>query len=366
MRIAFIGQKGLPAQNGGIERYVENLSANLAKRGHEVLVYSRYYYRAGIKEYKGVRIIAVPSLKSKNFEAITHTFFACLDVIFRKVDVINFQAIGPSSLIWLVKLFKPKTPVVFTFHCKDYEHQKWGGFARWYLKTGEKLACRFADKTLVTSHVLGEYVKEAYNFSPTYSPCGAYIEEKIPVRDIRRWGLEDGNYIAYIGRLVRHKGVHYLIKAFKEIQTDKKLVIVGDSAHTDDYVQEIKAMAKDDERIIFTGNQSGSLLKELFSNTYVFVQPSEYEGMSVALMEAMGHQLACLVSDIPQNLEGIGKAGLSFKDKDAGDLREKLAYLINNPDEAKRLGQAAGERIQKEYNWESITSDVEQIYKSLK
>ena len=363
MKIAFIGQKGVPTQNGGIERYVENLALNLVNKGVEVLVYSRRYYSRGIKEYKGIKVISLPSIKSKNFEAITNTFFASLDVIFRKVDAINFQAIGPASMIWLVKLLKPKTPVIFTFHCQDYYHKKWGLFARLYLKFGEKIGCRYADKVVVTSRVLGAYVKETYGFDPIYIPYGAYDQEAVPVRDIRRWALDEKNYVAYIGRLVRHKNVHLLIDAFKRIKTDKKLVIVGSSSYTDDYVRELMDLAKDDERIVFTDNQSGHVLNELFSNAYAFVQPSEYEGLSVALLEAMGWGLACLVSDIPQMLEGIADAGLSFKEGNVNDLKDKLEYLLDNPIEAVRLGQAAQDRIKQEYNWPGVASQLEAVYR---
>ena len=364
MKIAFIGQKGVPTQNGGVERYVENLALSLVNRGIEVLVYSRRYYSRGIKEYKGIEVISLWSLKSKNFEAITNTFFACLDVIFRKVDIINFQAIGPASLIWLVKILKPKTPVIFTFHCQDYYHKKWGAFARFYLKFGERIGCRYADKVVVTSKVLKEYVKEIYGFDPIYIPYGAYTQEKAPVKDIRRWALEDKNYISYIGRLVRHKNVHLLIEAFKAIKTDKKLVIVGGSSYTDDYVKELMDLAKDDDRIIFTDNQSGQVLNELFSNSYAFIQPSEYEGLSVALLEAMGWGLACLVSDIPQSLEGIADAGLSFRDGNTEDLKNKLEFLLANPLEAERLGAAARERIKHEYNWPGVASQLEAVYRT--
>lgn len=359
MKIAFIGQKGVPTKNGGIEKYTENLALNLVARGHEVFVYARGNYSEGIKEYKGIKVISVPSFKSKNLDAITGTFFACLNVAFKKVDIINFQAVGPASLIWLIKILKPRTPVIFTFHCQDYYHQKWGGFARWYLKFGEKTGCRLADKVIVTSQVLASYVQETYNFNPLYIPYGAETPEKLAVKDIRRWGLEEKNYILSVGRLVGHKGVHYLIEAYKQIKTDKKLVIVGASSYTDQYVQKLHELAAGDERIIFTDNQAGLVLNELFSNAYLFVQPSEYEGLSVALLEAMGWSLSCLVSDIPQNKEGIGETGTTFKNNDVNDLKIKLENLLNNPAANEHFGQLARNRIKEEYNWPKITSKIE-------
>lgn len=365
MKIVFIGQKGIPAKNGGVERYVESLALNLAEQGQEVFVYSRKNYSLGLKEYKGVKIISLPSLPGKNFEAISHTFMACLDVLFRKVDVIHFQSIGPASLLWLVKLLKPRTPVVFTFHCQDYYHQKWGGFAKWYLKFGEKVGCLWADKIIVISKELNNYVKNNYKKEAVYIPNGASLNELMPVREIRGFGLEGNDYLVSVSRLVRHKGIQYLIAAYKQLKTDKKLVIVGDGAYTDDYVRELHDLAKGNDNIIFTGNQSGRALAELYSNAYAFVQPSESEGLSIALLEAMSYGRPCVVSDIEANKEALGNTGLIFKDKDVNDLKDKLEYLLNNSNQANTFGAAALERVKLEYNWKNIVASVQKVYNEL-
>lgn len=367
MRIAFIGQKGVPAKNGGVEKYVENLAINLAASGQDILVYNRRnYLPAQLQEFKGVKIINLPSLRSKNLEAISHTFLACLDVLFRKVDIIHFQSIGPASLMWLVKLLKPRTTIVFTFHCQDYYHQKWGFFARRYLRFGERIGCLFADKIITVSKELTEYAAREYKKDPIYIPNGANPVEKTPVREIRRWGLEEKNYIVYIGRLVRHKGVHYLIEAYKHLKTDKKLVIVGEGSYTDDYVADLQKLTGDDNNIIFTGNQTGRILSELYSNAYIFVQPSESEGLSIALLEAMAYKTACLVSDIRANLEATGPAGLFFANKDAGDLGLKLQTALDNPEKVMEKANEGFERVKKEFNWRNISDKVLGVYKSLK
>ncbi|MFA5023847.1 MAG: glycosyltransferase family 4 protein [Patescibacteria group bacterium] len=365
MKIVFIGQKGIPAKNGGVERYVESLALNLSQKGHEVLVYSRRNYSLGLKEYKGVKVISLPSLPGKNFEAITHTFLACLDLIFRPVDVIHFQSIGPASLMWLVKILKPRTPIVFTFHCQDYYHQKWGRLARWYLKFGEKIGCLWADKIITISKELNNYVTRVYQKQALYIPNGATISELMPVQDIRRFGLEENNYLVAVSRLVRHKGLQYLIAAYKNLKTDKKLVIVGGSAYTDDYVQELHEMAKDNPNIIFTGNQSGRALAELYSNAYAFVQPSESEGLSISLLEAMSYGRACVVSDIEANQEALAGTGLIFKDKDINDLQSKLEFLLANSEEIAKFGQAALKRVKAEYDWQNIVSEIEKVYNEL-
>jgi len=365
MKIVFIGQKGIPAKTGGVERHVESLALKLAADGQEVLVYSRHNYSLGLKEYKGVKIISLPNLPGKNFEAITHTFLACLDVIFRKVDVIHFQSIGPASLLWLVKLLKPRTPIVFTFHCQDYYHQKWGRVAKWYLKFGEKIGCLWADKIIVISKELNNYVTHKYKKTAIYIPNGASVNEILPPKEIRRYGLEENNYLVAVSRLVRHKGLQYLVEAYKQLKIDKKLVIVGAGAYTDDYVRELHDLAKGDDNIIFTGNQSGRSLAELYSNAYAFIQPSESEGLSIALLEAMSYGRACLVSDIEANQEALGDTGLTFKNKDVNDLKNKLEYLLSNPEQIAILGQKALARVATEYNWENIVTSTQKVYNEL-
>ncbi|MFA5000290.1 MAG: glycosyltransferase family 4 protein [Patescibacteria group bacterium] len=363
MKIVFIGQKGIPARTGGVERYVESLASNLTALGQEVLVYSRKAYLPDkIKEYKGAKIITLPALRGKNFEAISHTFFACLDLLWRKVNIIHVQSVGPASLIWLIKLLKPRVPVIFTFHCQDYYHQKWGLFARLYLRFGEWIGCRLADKVITISKELTEYVGRRYGREAIYIPNGATPSEKVSVQEIRRWGLEGNDYFVYIGRLVRHKGVRYLIDAYKRLKTDKKLVIVGEGSYTDDYVRELHAAAEGDDRIIFTGNQTGRALAELYSNAYLFIQPSESEGLSIALLEAMGYKTACLASDIIANIEALGQTGFYFSNKNTDDLEAKLRIALENPEQVAAKAAEGYERIKQEFDWRDIAKKVLAVY----
>jgi glycosyltransferase involved in cell wall biosynthesis len=366
MKIAFIGQKGIPTKTGGVERQVEDLALNLVKAGHEVFVYARSSYNPEkLREWQGVKIITVPSVPSKNLDAITATFFACLDLIRRKYDVIHFQSIGPASMLWLAKIFNPRTPIVFTFHCQDYHHKKWGAFARTYLKFGERVGNLLADKVIITSHALLRYAKNKYHNDPVYIPSSAKLTELVAANEIKKWGLTKDNYIAYIGRLVRHKGVHFLIKAYQGVKTDKKLVIVGEGSYTDDYVKELHDLAGNNPNIIFTGNQSGSILKELFSNTAIFVQPSESEGLSFALLEGMAYARPCLVSDIEPNLEALADTGVAFKSGDYQDLQIKLQNMLDNQASLPTMGAAALERVKTEYDADNIAKHTADLYQEI-
>ncbi len=367
MKIIFIGQKGVPSKSGGVEKHVEELAVGLAAKGHEVLAYTRPHYTdPNVTEYKGIKLISLPSLKTKNLDAISHTFLACLDLMRRKVDVIHFHSIGPSSLIWLARIIKPSAKIVATFHCQDYYHKKWSLFGRMYLKFGEWMACHAADKTITVSKQLKIYASNEYGVNAEYIPNGVPTADFKSVNEIKTlWDLEKDSYILAVSRLVRHKGIHYLIEAFKKLATDKKLVIVGEGAFTDDYVTEIKALASTDNRIIFTGAQHGDVLKELLSNAYLFVQPSESEGLSIALLEAMSYAKTAVVSDIPENMEAISDTGVTFNSQNAFSLSDKLSALLNDPQRVFELGQTAMKRAASEYNWEMIVSNTEQLYGQL-
>jgi glycosyltransferase involved in cell wall biosynthesis len=367
MKIYFIGQKGIPAKFGGVERHVEELAIRLAKKGHEVYAYTRPNYTSRtMKEYKGVNLISLPSISSKNLDAISHTFRACLDVVKRDADIVHFHSIGPSSLLWLVKIMKPGTPVIATFHTRCYTHAKWGGFAKLYLKFGEIVTCTLPDRTIAISRSLTDFALRKYGKICQYIPNGVQKTRYAKPELIKKlWDLEKGSYILTVSRLVRHKGIHYLIKAYQGLNTKKKLVIVGDSAYTDDYVNEIRQMAYGNPDIIFTGNQSGQVLNELLSNAFVFVQPSESEGLSIALLEAMAFGLATVVSDIPENKEAVEQSGVTFKNKDANDLKKELEYLLKRPATIKRLGEAAKKRAIETYDWENITKETIKVYNTI-
>lgn len=366
MRIAIIGQKGIPALTGGVEKHVEDLSTRLVKAGHEVLVYTRPNYTdPGIKEHEGVELVSLPSVATKHLDAITHTFRVIMDVAKRNVDVIHFHSIGPSSLIWLAKLLKPNTPVVATFHSKCYQHQKWGVLAKLYLKLGEIAACKLADRTITVSRKLRDYAIKKYSSNAIYAPNGVPVMEQKEIRNIKYMGLKKNGYILAVSRLIRHKGLQYLVKAYKELNTDKKLVIVGDGGYTDDFVKELKELAAENDNIIFAGNQSGRNLKELFSNAYLFVQPSESEGLSIALLEAMAYGRATLVSDIPENMEVIGPLGFTFRNKNHRDLAARLRTLLKNPDIVEKMGEMERQRVADEYNWGDIVDKIEKIYNNV-
>jgi len=232
---------------------------------------------------------------------------------------------------------------------------------------GENIACHLADKIVAISKELEIYIAKNHRKESLYIPNGANLRERVAVQDIRRFGLEGDDYIVAISRLVRHKGLHHLIRAYQKIDSKKKLVIVGDSAHTDDYAEELRLLADNNPNIIFTGNQTGRPLAELFSNAHLFVQPSESEGLSISLLEAMSYGLPCLASDIPANKEALEDNGYFFQNASVDDLKEKLEKILSlDESELKEKGEKAKNRVRQEYDWQGISQKILRLYKDLK
>jgi len=370
MRIAFIGQKGIPTIYGGVERHVEELAVNLAHRGHDVTVYTRSYYTPTTKHsFRGVKLVSLWSLKTKHLDAISHTLFATLHAIRHRYDIIHYHGVGPSLLSFLPKALGAKSKVIATFHSVDRKHKKWGPIARYFLWLGEWAIVSFPDQTISVSRTIQEYCLLVHKKQTIYIPNG--VSQNLPRNQkpsmIRRtFGLMADQYILAVSRLIPHKGIHTLIEAFKNLETKKNLVIVGDAFYTDSYVKKLQTLAGSDQRIIFTGFQKGKMLAELFSNAYLFVLPSEAEGLPIALLEAASFGRCVLASNIPENIEVVranGQVlGYTFRNKDTADLSRKLRQLIERPDMIKHRGALARKVINHEFNWQTIARDVEQLY----
>lgn len=372
MKIAMIGHKRIPSREGGIEVAVEEISTRLVQKGYEVDVYNRKSKKnKNIKSsknnkeskkdkyYKDIKIITIPTLNMKGIEAAVYSLFATIVAIFKKYDVIHYHAEGPCAMLWIPHLLKIKT--VATIHGLDWKRAKWGGFASKYIKFGEKIAAKYADEIVVLSKDIQKYFKEEYNRDTIYIPNGVNKPEKRKPDIInKKYGLSKNSYILFLARIVPEKGLHYLIEAYKQINTDKKLVIAGGGSHTDDYVKSIKNMVKDNNNIIMTGFVKGKELDELYSNCYIYCLPSDVEGMPISLLEAMSYGSNCLVSDIEENTQVIGKYAQTFKKSDKNDLKEKLNNMLQG--KGLKDSKEIEKYILEKYRWENVIEELEKIY----
>lgn len=372
MKIAMIGHKRIPSREGGVEVVVEKLSLRMVKLGHQVDVYNRLGHHVSgeendfvrLKNYNGIRIITIPTFKNKQFNALVYSFLATLRALFGKYDVIHFHASGPCAMLWIPKLFGIRT--VATLHGIDSTRAKWGGFASRYLRFGEKIASKYADELIVLSENNKEYIHNTYGRKAVFIPNGIDKSE-IKEADIikKKYNLSKDGYVLFLGRLVPEKGVHYLIEAYKHVNTSKKLVIAGGVSHSDSYFDELKLMCENDKRIIFTGFVQGAELEELFSNSLIYILPSDVEGMPVSLLEGMSFGNCCLVSDIPENIEVVEERAVSFKKGDIEDLKRKLEMLLEDEQVIEEYKKNAANYILNKYNWDVIVSKTLKLYNRL-
>ncbi len=371
MKIAMIGQKGAPTRFGGIERHVEALAVRLGRMGHEVTVYTRGWYAAPNRRFaKGVRTVATRTINTKHLDAIVHTFTATIHALRSGADVIHYHGVGPSLLSWIPRLASPRVKVVATFHCIDRKHQKWNALARFALGIGERAACVFPHATITVSKTLQAYCTNRYDDDVRYIPNGIELPRKTGTDIIKKFGLAPNGYVLMVSRLVRHKGAHTLIEAYRRLESrglvrGKKLVIVGDSAFTDKYVAELKKMAAGSANVLFTGYLKGKALEQMFGNCYAVIHPSESEGLPIAVLEAMSYGKAVLASDIPEITEVTREHGLQFRVRSVNDLGRKLRVLLENKSLAKTKGRDAKAFVLEHYRWDDVAKETERLYRAL-
>lgn len=372
MKIAMIGHKRIPSREGGVEVVVENLSVKLTDLGYKVEAYNRSGYHVSGKEYgnsrrkyyKGIRIIIVPTLKNGKLNAIVYSVLATLRALFGGYDVIHYHAEGPCATLFLPKLFGIK--VVATIHGLDWQRAKWGNFASRVLKFGEKMAAKYADEVIVLSQNVQQYFLDTYGRQTHFIPNGIDRPQIREVQEIgEKYGLCKDGYILFLARLVPEKGLHYLIDAFESIKTDKKLVIAGGSSHSYEYMRRIQERAAKNPKIIMTDFVQGRVLEELYSNAYLFVLPSDVEGMALTLLEAMSYGNCCLVSDIRENMEVVEDRAVSFKKSNVRDLKEKLWDLLKNPDKVEDYKRQSADFICGKYDWDEVVRRTKELYESV-
>lgn len=368
MKIAMIGHKRIPSREGGVEIVVEKLAVRMVEMGHEVDVYNRWEIFDGEaperrSEFQGVHVYNIPTFKSSTLNAFVYSFIATVKAVFKHYDLIHFHAEGPSAMLFLPKLFGIKT--VATIHGLDWQRAKWGGFATRYLLLGERIAAKYADILIVLSRGMQRYFKDIYDRDTYYVPNGVELQEYVgPKLITEKYGLKKNSYILFLARIVPEKGLHYLIEAYKEIKTDKRLVIAGKINLKNEYDRKICEMASEDERIIMTDFVQGRMLGELFSNCFLYVLPSDVEGMALSLLEALSYGVRCLVSDIEESVEITGEYAENFEKGNTAILREKIKKILDLGEVYKNSYQQI-DFVTRQYSWDTVAQDTLKLYKQL-
>lgn len=371
LKIAMLGQKHVLSNEGGVEKVVREISTRLVRLGCDVTCYDRRTKHvmnseenlSTLSEYEGVKIKSCITIDKKGLAAVSSSFFATLKILFSDVDVVHFHAEGPSAMIPIIKFFSKKK-IIATIHGLDWKRDKWGtGFASRYIKFGEKMAAKYADEIIVLSDGVKKYFEETYNRDTHFIPNGVSRPEVLSSNIIgSKYSLKKDDYFLFLGRIVPEKGIHYLIDAYNQISTNKKLVIAGGASDTDSYYEEVKRKAQNNKNIIFTGFVQGQELDELYSNAYVYVLPSDLEGMPLSLLEAMSYGNCCVTSDIEECVTVMEDCGITFKKGEIQDLSQVLQRLNDNVNLVKKTKSESTQFILKKYNWDDIVDRTLNLY----
>lgn len=368
MKIAFIGQKGIPAHFGGVEFHVDDLSRRLARRGHHISVYVRSWYTPRyLTTYEGVRLLHTPTIRTKHLDAALHSFTSSLHALTQDYDIVHYHALGPSFFAWLPRLRGQKTAV--TIHALDWQRPKWGRGAKAFLKLTERTALYLPHSTIVVSRFLQKYFERKYGRPVHYIPNGVNVPPLSPPRSIAEsYGLEGNDYILFLGRLVPEKRVDWLIRAFCRTSSPLRLVIAGNDDSMEGHAGYLRDLGGEDRRLLFIGTVGGQVKEELLSNALCYVTPSSMEGLPIALLEAMAHVRCCLASNIPAHQEIIenDRDGLLFEWNDFDQFVDMLEDLLAQSDSCRQtLGEKARRKVCEQYSWERVTDATERLYESL-
>lgn len=358
LRIAFIGGRGVISKYSGIESYYEHVGRELARRGHRLTVYCRTYFTPPVSVHNGMGIVRLPTIRTKHLDTFIHTLLSSVHATLARYDIVHYHCLGPALFSFLPRLAGKKT--VVTVQGLDWQRRKWGRLAARVLRWGESAAVKFPNATMVASKTLRDYYRTQHGRNTVYIPNAATQITRRPVRRLMEWDLTPEQYVLFLGRFSPEKNCHLLIDAFESIDTDMKLVLAGGTSHTDPYAEQLLTHVSD--RIRLLEWVKGDAYDELLSNAALFVLPSDLEGLSLALLDAMAAGICVLTSDIPENREVVDDAGFTFRCGNRDDLARMLQVLVKNPLLRRQMAWKAQARIHEEYRWPRIAGMIERQY----
>lgn len=364
LNIAYIGQKGIPAKWGGVERATEELAVRMVRAGYNVTAYCRAWYTGDrSKNHKGVALAYTPSINTKHLDTVSHTLFSTIHAVRQGFDIIHFQGIGPALFAWIPRIFSPRTRVMVTFHCLDRRLQKWNAVARFIFWLGELVAMKCTHDVFVTSRFLQDYCYEVWGRTTVYLPNGVFNDvEDLDAIYLEQFDVRAFDYAVIVGRLMKDKAQHEAVEAFLQAKknnpalADMKLVVIGDAAATDSYRASLREQASGRADIIFVGTQVGAPLKALMRFARAGISPSYSEGMPLAVLELAAFGVPLVVSDIPAHREIFGDG---YPLVPVGDI-DRLAYQIEtilvHYDAVVPVARVFAARVKERYRWEIIAA----------
>jgi glycosyltransferase involved in cell wall biosynthesis len=359
MRIAILGTRGVPASYGGFETFAEQLSTRLVRRGHDVTVYCRAHYVSPRQiEYRGVRLKVLPTVRHKYFDTVVHTFLSSLHATTRRFDaaLICNAANAPFAPV----LRAAGVPVAINVDGLEHKRRKWNWVGRNYYRAAERLSVWLPNEVVTDARVIQDYYLAKYGARSTMIAYGAEVERRPDRAAVRQWGVEPNRYVLYVSRLEPENNAAMVVEAFRRVRTPHRLLIVGDAPYAHEYISRLRALARGDRRIIFTGFVFGDAYRALQQNAYCYVHATEVGGTHPALLEAMGYGNCVLTLATPENVEAVGEAGIHYAD--VGDLSARLQEVLRDGAIVDRYRQRAQARVRQLYDWERVVDAYEELF----
>lgn len=365
MRIAAFGLRIIPPRQGssGSDTFADELYPRLAASGHEVTVYCRVYKDTGrpnFSTYKNLKLVYLRTVSKSGFDTLIHSFLSTLHIIiFNTGKIVHIHNGGNS--IWALPLRLFGKRVYVSQDGMDWDREKWKWYARIYLKLSTFLTAFLPNDIIFDNIFLKEKFENKFHRKFTFIPYGATWLDTSNTSALYNLGLSPKNYFLFVGRFIPEKGIHYLIEAYLQLQTDKKLVIVGGSPNPDTEFER-KIRSYESENIIMPGYLYGEEMLQLMKNCYCYIQPSDIEGLSPVILTAMGMGTPLICSDIPENVYAVGDTAILFEKGSIDSLKKKMGFALDNENLLTMLAERAKKRARENFSWDSVAKRFEEVF----
>lgn len=362
LKIALLGSRGIPARYGGYETLMEEVSVRLQKMGHEVTVYCRSHYTAAEeKEVDGVRLVTLPTVKTKYLDTPVHTLLSCSHAMFRGYDAA--LVVNAANALFLPLLRLGRLPVALHVDGIEKRRAKWGAAGRLVYALSERLACVLPNALVTDAEVIRDHYESRYGAGSTLITYGVDPRPPSQTGVLERLGLVPKRYFLYVSRFEPENNPHRLVEAYRSVSGDLPFVMVGDAPYADSFISDFRSAA--DSRVLFPGAIYGDGYRELLSEALAYVHGTEVGGTHPALVEAMGYGNCLLVNDVPENREVVGDCGLWFRAEEPTEVAAAFERVLADEELAHRLGEAAGARASRLYSWNRVAEQYEDLFRRL-
>lgn len=363
MRIAILGTRGVPGSYGGFETFADEFGAELASRGHEVTVYCRSgYVPKDLSTYRGMRLVRLPAIPQKHAETLSHTLLSALHGVFRRYDIV-YVCNSANAPICYIPWLRGQTTLL-NVDGLEWRRKKWGRIARRYYYWAARLAARMPIEVVTDADVIQDYYRDTLHRETRCFVYGTKLWDRGALADrLATYGLDRDRYLLYVSRMEPENNALMVVEAYREVETDMPLVIVGDAPYAREYVERVKRAA--DPRVRFLGFVYGDDYHALGANAYLHVQATEVGGTHPALVEAMGHRNAVLAHDVPEHREVLADAGEYYAYRDTGDLSRRMARLVAEPETVEDYRGRSARRVEEAFGWSAVTDAYEAWFEEL-